>query len=119
MYDIYSCMFMLDYDLKLKYFCITAGSPPVEESTVSSEVLEIPEKDMLPEDIFPQSVAPQVNEELPRDLEGDVKESESPDTSNSELQKGPTSSWPNEMAKEQIDGGDSSSFSKYFGICHD
>lgn len=108
---------MLDSDLKLQYSSIAAGPPPIEESTGGSEVLEIPDKDMLPEDIFPQPVAPEVDEELPSDLEeGEIKESESADTSNSGLQNGPTSSWPHEAAKEQIDGVDSPSISKFYAI---
>lgn len=116
MYDIYSFMLMLDSDLEIQCFSITAGPPPIEKSTGGSEVLEIPDKDMLPEDIFPQPVAPEVDEELPSDLEeGEIKES-SPDTSNSGLQNGPTCSWPHETAKEQIDGGDSPSMSKFYAI---
>lgn len=105
---------------KIVYFPpITAVTPQIEESIRDPEVLEIPEKDLLPEDVCPQSVAPEVTEERPSGIEEvENKEVECPeDTCNTAIpQTRPTCSSSPETSKEQIDIGDSLCDSKLHGI---
>lgn len=114
-----SCIVYPHSDLKLYIsFPTTAVAPQIEESTRGSEVLEIPEKDLLPEDVCPQSVSPEVTEERPSGIEEvENKGVECPEAvCNTEPLNGPTCSSSPETTKEQIDIGDSPCTSKLHGI---